>query len=131
MKWKIDTKKINGKHYVTGFHYSTNHDERIGLLEVATPPKIELLDSNRKLQNVVTINDDNTWTISIEEQALTEEELTTKKHQYVSKRISEKYSPSQEMALHRRQILGLDNTGWKEYTDFVNQVIAESEKIDG
>lgn len=124
MKWKIDTKKINGEHRVIGYHHSTNRGETVGLLESATCPQLDMTDVNGKPQLVSDLQGN----ITTKPIPLTADETEVKRKQYVIKQIRSKYTVDQELALLRRQLTGEENSGWDEYTTYVEQVIIESQE---
>lgn len=122
MKWKIDTFKRNGVHYVTGFHFTVNREGTMGLLECPEPPDLEILDGNGKRQLMVDLD----GTITKQTQVLTDAELENRRRQYIVERIREKYTIDQEFALLRRQLVGEENTGWSEYIAYVRQITTSS-----
>ena len=110
MRWKYDTKKVDGKHYVTQIRLDSETSAPDFILMIPDPGPIELIDDNGGYQYVVEQNPDyeadeattsgnRPYRIVLSPQQLTIEEEAQKEAYAIRDKINELVTPGDVLKL--------------------------------
>ena len=120
MKWKLETKKINGIHYIVGCRTTINRPSELRSLELAKPFEFQLVNEYGKpiwiWENGKILNK------PIE---LTDDEYSIIKKRDAVIKIHERYKIDDELKIIRRKLSGLDTGEFDEYNSFVESILGE------